>query len=57
MMIWEELGVSGGTAIIVLIASYFVIKHAVKNGIKQACKEIEENKKVDSTENSHSDMN
>ena len=33
---WEELGISGGTAIIVLIVLYFVIKSAVKNGIKQA---------------------
>lgn len=33
---WEELGISGGTAIIVLIALYFVIKWAVKNGIREA---------------------
>ncbi|MBQ4522929.1 MAG: hypothetical protein IJA10_08245 [Lachnospiraceae bacterium] len=33
---WEELGISGGTAIIVLIVLYFIIKNAVKNGIKQA---------------------
>lgn len=33
---WEELGISGGTAIIILIALYFIIKWAVKNGIKQA---------------------
>ena len=30
------VGVSGGTAIIILIALYFVIKWAVKNGIKEA---------------------
>ena len=29
---WNELGISGGTAIIILIALYFVIKWAVKNG-------------------------
>ena len=33
---WTELGISGGTAIIILIALYFVIKWAVKNGIKEA---------------------
>ncbi len=33
---WEELGISGGTAIIVLIAFYFVIKWAVKNGINES---------------------
>jgi hypothetical protein len=33
---WDELGISGGTAIIVLIALYFVIKWAVKNGINES---------------------
>ena len=33
---WNELGISGGTAIIILIVLYFVIKWAVKNGIKEA---------------------
>lgn len=33
---WEELGISGGTALLVLIALYFVIKWAVKNGIREA---------------------
>ena len=32
---WEELGISGGTAIITLIVIYFVIKWSVKNGIKE----------------------
>lgn len=35
-MMWNELGISGGTAIVILIALYFVIKWAVKNGIKEA---------------------
>ncbi len=35
-MVWDDLGISSGTAIIVLIALYFVIKWAVKNGIKEA---------------------
>ena len=29
MIMWNELGLSGGTAIIILIALYFVIKWAV----------------------------
>ena len=33
---WNELGISGGTAIVILIALYFVIKWAAKNGIKEA---------------------
>ena len=41
---WEELGVSSGTAIIILIALYFVIKWAVKNGIKDAYRDIAEKK-------------
>ena len=39
-MIWEELGISFGTAFIVLIALYFVIKWAVKNGIEEAYEDI-----------------
>lgn len=38
----EELGISGGTAIVILIALYFVIKWAVKNGIKQYYEEKEQ---------------
>lgn len=37
---WEELGISGGTAIIILIALYFIIKWGVKNGVKDAYKEM-----------------
>ncbi len=35
-MLWNELGVSSGTALIVLAALYFVIKWAVRNGIREA---------------------
>ena len=41
---WQELGISAGTAIIVLIALYFVVKWAVKNGMLEAYKEIEKQK-------------
>lgn len=37
---WNELGISGGTAIIILIALYFIVKWAVKNGVKEAYKDI-----------------
>lgn len=40
----EELGISGGSAIIILIALYFVIKWGVKNGIKQYFEEKDEKK-------------
>ncbi|MCI9125136.1 MAG: hypothetical protein HFH35_13915 [Eubacterium sp.] len=36
----EELGISSGTAIIVLGVLYFIIKWAVKNGVKEAYEEI-----------------
>ena len=36
---FEELGISFGTALIVLLALYFIIKWAVKNGIKEAYRE------------------
>ena len=31
----EELGISAGTAIILLIVLYYVIKNGVKNGMKK----------------------
>ena len=37
---FEELGISFGTAIIVLLALYFIVKWAVKNGIKEAYRDI-----------------
>lgn len=37
---FEELGISFGTALIVLLALYFIIKWAVKNGIKEAYRDI-----------------
>ena len=37
---FEELGISFGTALIILIASYFIVKWAVKNGIKEAYRDI-----------------
>ena len=44
---WNELGISGGTAIVILIALYFVIKWAVKNGVKEAYKDITGKKPVE----------
>ena len=35
-MIWDELGISGGTALVVLCALYFVVKWAVRNGVQEA---------------------
>ncbi len=36
----EELGISFGTALVILIALYFIIKYAVRNGIKEAYRDI-----------------
>ena len=47
---WEELGISGGTAIIILIILYFIVKWAVKNGVKEAYKDITGKKTVEDTE-------
>ena len=41
---WNELGISAGTGIILLIALYFVIKWGVKNGIRDFFDEFEESK-------------
>lgn len=51
MSIWQELGISGGTAIILLIVFYFIIKWAVKNGIKDAYEDIIASQNTDSIEN------
>ena len=37
---FEELGISFGTALIVLLALYFIVKWAVRNGIKEAYSDI-----------------
>ena len=47
---WEELGISAGTAIIVLVALYFIIKWAVRNGVIEAYKKITGKKTVDDLE-------
>ncbi len=44
---WQELGMSAGTAIVVLIALYFIIKWAVKNGMLEAYREIKKKKTQD----------
>lgn len=40
MGVWADLGISSGTGILVLIAMYFVIKWAVRNGIEEAYSNI-----------------
>mgnify|MGYP004614281999 CR=1 FL=1 len=45
-MLWNELGISGGTAVVILIALYFVIKWAVKNGIKEAYRAIKTDEEI-----------
>ena len=37
---FEELGISFGTVLIILLALYFMVKWAVKNGIKEAYRDI-----------------
>lgn len=49
---FEELGISYGTVIIVLFALYFIIKMAVKSGIKEAYKDILNEKTADDSDDS-----
>lgn len=37
---FEELGISFDPALIVLLALYFIVKWAVRNGIKEAYRDI-----------------
>ena len=49
----EELGISAGTAVIVLIALYLIVKWAVKNGVKEAYKEISDKETAEKNGNLH----
>ena len=49
-IIWNELGISEGTAIVILITLYFIIKWAVKNSIKEAYSDIQNEKELEELE-------
>ena len=40
--LWAKLGVNGITALLMLTALYFIVKWAVKNGVKAAFQEMKE---------------
>ena len=40
--LWAQLGVNGITALLMLTALYFTVKWAVKNGVKEAFREMKE---------------
>ena len=40
--LWAQLRVNGITALLVLTAIYFTVKWAVKNGVKEALREMKE---------------
>ena len=44
--LWAQLGVNGITALLVLTALYFTIKCAVKNGVKEAFREMREKEEL-----------
>ena len=44
--LWAQLGVNGITALLVLTALYFTVKWAVKNGVKEAFREMKETEKA-----------
>lgn len=46
IQMFEELGISMGTAIVVLAALYFIIKWGVKNGITQFLEEEKQGKAI-----------
>ena len=45
--LWAQLGIDGISALIVLTVLYFTVKWAVKSGIKEALREIEEENRKD----------
>lgn len=44
--LWAQLGVNGITALPVLPALYFTVKWAVKNGVKEAFREMKKTEKT-----------
>lgn len=40
--LWAQLGVNGIPVLLVLTAVYFTVKWAVKNGVKEAFREMKE---------------
>lgn len=40
--LWAQLGVNGITALLMLTVLYFTVKWAVKNGVKEAFREMKE---------------
>ena len=44
--LWAQLGMNGITALLVLTALYFAVKWAVKNGVKEAFREMKESEKA-----------
>ena len=44
--LWARLGMNGIAALLVLTAVYFTVKWAVKNGVKEALREMKESEKA-----------
>ena len=44
--LWTQLGVNGITALLMLTALYFTVKWAVKNGVKEAFREMKESEET-----------
>ena len=44
--LWRQLGMNGITALLVLTAVYFTVKWAVKNGVKEAFREMKESEET-----------
>ena len=40
--LWAQLRMNGSTALLMLIALYYTVKWAVKNGVKEAFQEMKE---------------
>mgnify|MGYP004545339861 FL=1 len=44
--LWAQLGANGIEALLVLTALYFIVKWAVKNGVKEVFQEMKETEKT-----------
>ena len=44
--LWAQFGMNGSTELLMLIALYYTVKWAVKNGVKEAFQEMKETKET-----------
>ena len=45
--LWKKFGIDGIITLVVLFALYFIVKWAVKSGVKEAIREMQQRKEIE----------